>query len=90
MSKEKWNIADSDKMSKRVEIANDFYNRVLDPEEHPMFCSDDACFYDLFFGDPKEAKEILKREYGKNFTDTELTMPFWKFLDLLYNKHESK
>ena len=84
MSDHKWTIADSTEMDKRKTIANDFYNKILDPEEHPIYFSDEASFYALYFGDLNEAKDLILKYYGFRATDKEFSMPLWQFLDILY------
>jgi hypothetical protein len=61
-----------------VANAKDFYNRIIDEKEHPMFCSDKACFWDLYVGDTKEGRELIYKAYGVRFTNEELRMPFWE------------
>jgi hypothetical protein len=86
---EGWTIGDSTEMDKREHMAEDFYNRILESGERPFFCSDDASFYAIFFGDPKEGKEKILEHYGRTLNDYELSMPFWKLLDLLYTPKPS-
>lgn len=75
-------------MEKRQKIAKDFYDRVLDLDEHPLIVTDEASFYDIYMGDDPEAIDIIYKEYGVTLSRENFQMPFWKMLDLLYASNQ--
>ena len=81
---EGWTFGDSTEMDKREHIAEDFYNRILRPNEWTFYCADEACFYALYCGDFEEAQKRIYHHYGYLVKEEELLMPFWKLLDRLY------
>ena len=97
MSDETYDWQDITEMDKRKNIAQDFYNRILEPEDRCAYCVDIDCFYDLIAYhaddkcsydisiDEKKIQERILHHYGQVVTEYDLTkVPFWKLLDRLY------
>ena len=76
-------------MIKREKIAKDFYNKLMHPDDQPIFVTDEASFYAVYTGNISEAINIIHKEYGVLFFQKELQMPFWQLLDLLYKEDNS-
>jgi hypothetical protein len=79
-----WPPTDCIEMNKREHMAEDFYNRVISPNETTFYCSDKDCFYDVYFGDTDEVKERIFLNYDYVVKEEELFIPLWKLLDRLY------
>lgn len=79
-----WPSTDCTEMDKRRHIAEDFYNRIMSPNELTFYCSDKDCFYDVYFGDIEEVKERILHNYGYVVREEEFFIPLWKLLDRLY------
>ena len=80
---DKYYLAKLDKMKQREELANEFYNAILDYNEMPYIVTDDACLYDFFVGIDKELIEKVCQKYGVKMKNEHFKVPFWQFLDWL-------
>jgi hypothetical protein len=75
-------FAPDSEISKRRNLAVEFFKVALDPEEHPWFISDEASIYDIYAGDENDLVAKCKSYYGVDIRD-QLGVPLWKLLDYL-------
>jgi IS1 family transposase len=80
------NIASTIEMDKRKEKAQEFYDAILDSYEHPWLVTDEASLYDITLDEDDDLIERIYKFYGYKIESSQLSMPFWKLLDLLENK----
>jgi hypothetical protein len=67
-------------MKKIPELAEDFYNNILDEEDRPAFVSDEATVWGVWMATPEELLRRVTQYYGKPVTMDDLKQPFWKLL----------
>ena len=79
----KYYLASSIEMEKRIKVAKEFYHAILDPEEIPYIVTDDATLYAIYIGDEVEVINKIKKKYQVEISLPHFKMPFWKLLDLL-------
>lgn len=79
----KYYLASSIEMEKRIRLAEEFYHVILDPEEIPYIVTDEATLYAIYIGDEIEMIKKIKKEYQVEIDLQHFKMPFWKLLDFL-------
>ncbi len=84
----KYYIAQTVKIDSRKKLAEEFYIKILDPEEVPYLVTDDASLYDIYAGDENELIEKIKKEYGIILTKKHFRIAFWQLLDFLNEEND--
>jgi hypothetical protein len=79
--------APSGEMERRRSLAQEFYEAVLDEEEHPIFVSDRASLWDID-GDEQEMITRIRDHYGVAINPDAFSLPFWKLLDHLQENRD--
>lgn len=79
----RFEIASCSKMEEREKLSENFYQKILDPEEIPFLVTDEANLADIFLGEENELIKKVQKEYGVKITADHFRIPFWKLLDLL-------
>jgi hypothetical protein len=67
-------------MQKIPELAEEFYNNILDEEDRPVFVSDEATVWGVWMSTAEELLRRVTQYYGKPVTMDDLKQPFWKLL----------
>lgn len=67
-------------MKKIPELAEEFYDNILDEEDRPAFVSDEATVWGVWMSTAEELLSRVTRYYGKSVTMADLKQPFWKLL----------
>jgi hypothetical protein len=67
-------------MKKIPELADEFYDNILDEEDRPFFVSDEATVWDVWMSTPEELLKKVSQYYEKTVTMDDLKQPFWKLL----------
>ena len=67
-------------MKKIPELAEEFYDNILDEEDRPVFVSDEATVWGVWMSTPEELLRRVAQYYGKTVTRDDLKQPFWKLL----------
>lgn len=70
-------------MGKRQHAAQEFFTAVFEPDEQPLFVSDEATLYDIDMGDEDELQQRIKQHYGLSVTREQLATPLWQLLDYI-------
>ena len=70
-------------MNQRSAEAAEFYKWVIDPEERPLFVSDEASVFDLCTLTASDLVQRIGKHYGVSMSGDELRLPLWQLLDLL-------
>lgn len=83
------NIADTSEMEKRQKQAQEFYNSILDPYEHPWLVTDEASLYDITLDMEEDLIQRIYNYYGVIIDEKFIGQPFWKLLDYL-NENRNK
>ena len=83
MSSQIKGIADRNMMDTRFELANEFYDAIIDPEERPWLVTDEATLFDLTLEDESLLLSKIEKHYQVKVSQAQLKKPFWKLLDYL-------
>jgi hypothetical protein len=67
-------------MKKIPELAEEFYDNILDEEDRPVFVSDEATVWGVWMSTEEELLRRVTQYYGKPVTMDDLKQPFWKLL----------
>ncbi len=67
-------------MKKIPELADEFYDNILDEEDRPFFVSDEATVWDVWMSTPEELLKKVSQYYEKTVTTDDLKQPLWKLL----------
>ena len=76
-------LADDENMMRLQTLAEEFYARVLQPDEEPGFVSDEASLLDISLAPKELLIEKIEAVYGKRITRFDLGRPFWSLLTRL-------
>ncbi|MCA0331658.1 MAG: hypothetical protein LCI03_17390 [Actinobacteria bacterium] len=77
-------LADDHEMTKRRQMADEFYGAVLADADRPWFVSDEASLYDIQAEDDDELVRRVRAAYGVTLRmPDDLRRPFWQLLDEL-------
>jgi len=74
------NFAEDEHMKQLEPLAEEFYDRILRPDEDPGFVSDEASVLDLSLAPEEQLIEKISAYYGKPVSRFDLRRPFWSFL----------
>ena len=74
------NLADDSHMRGLQSLAEEFYDKVLRPNEDPGFVSDEATLLDISLAPEQELIEKIRSHYGKTVTKWDLRKSFWSLL----------
>ena len=74
----------STKVDKRKNNLKDFLNAIIDPEEQPVFVSNEASVYDITLEGESEILDKIRNKYKISITPEGLSQPLWKLIDYLY------
>lgn len=73
-------FADDEHMRGLEQLAEEFYESVLRPNEEPGFVSDEASLLDISLAPEELLIEKIKAHYGKSVTKFDLRRSFWSLL----------
>ena len=76
-------LADDEHMRSLQPLAEEFYERVLHPDEEPGFVSDDASLLDISLAPENLLRDKIMTHYGISVTNFDLRKPFWSLLTYL-------
>ena len=78
------------KTAKWSQEADEFCHAALDPDEQPIFISDEASLWDIFAGDPPQLIERVYEQYGVRLTLDHCSIPLWELLKFLAENRSSR
>lgn len=78
--------ADDKNMRRLSGMAEDFFDRILRPDEDPGFVSDEATLLDISLAPEADLIEKVYRQYGRTLTSHDFRRPFWSLLQDLYEE----
>src|SRR5881398_2495792 len=70
-------------MNRRRDLAQAFYEAVLDSGEHPYIASDEATTWDISTDDEASLIDRYQRHHGAELLHDHLALPLWKLLHYL-------
>jgi hypothetical protein len=70
-------LANDARMRGLEPLAEEFYEKVLRPDEEPGFVSDEASLLDFSLAPEELLIDRIKAHYGKTVTTSDLQKPFW-------------
>ncbi len=76
-------LADDEHMRSLEPLAEEFYEKVLRPDEEPGFVSDDASLLGISLAPENLLIDKIKTHYGKAVTNSDLRKSFWLLLTYL-------
>jgi hypothetical protein len=74
------NLADDAHMRSLETLAEEFYEKVLRPDEEPGFVSDEASLLDISLAPEELLIDRIKAHYGRTVTNSDLRKSFWLLL----------
>jgi hypothetical protein len=73
-------LADDEHMRSLKPLAEEFYEKVLRPDDEPGFVSDDASLLDTSLAPENLLIDKIKTHYGMTVTNSDLRKSFWLLL----------
>lgn len=73
-------LAEDEHMRGLEQLAEEFYESILRPDEDPGFVSDEASLMDISLAPEELLIEKIKSHYGKTMTRFDLRRSFWSLL----------
>ena len=80
-------LADDAHMRGLESLAEEFYKKVLRPDEEPGFVSDEASLLDISLAPEEQLIDRIEAHYGKTVTKSDLRKSFWTLLTDLNLHH---
>jgi hypothetical protein len=81
--------APNTQLRERQEALDDFLRVAFDPDERPLFVSDDASLWSLVAGNEDEVKARCQAHYGVALGDREFGLTIPRLLDYLTARRSS-
>ena len=83
MKNDNFQLGENNEIHKRAKLVQDFLEKIIHPEERPLFVSDDATVFDICSDDEHSLITKVADKYGVRLSNQQLQLKIWQLVDLL-------